>query len=142
MSKVNEGKLDLILSQYLFHPCLLVLDMTNINTLYNRLLLFTCNIIKIASKLPRNITNDIIIKQIVRSSSSVGANFAEFIEAWSIKDKCSKINISRKEVKETIYWLDVLLMIDSCPEFTELKSEAIELAKILATIERNNQNNI
>jgi four helix bundle protein len=116
--------------------------MTNINTLYNRLLLFTCNVIKTVTKLPRNISNDIVIKQVIRSSSSVGANFAEFIEAWSIKDKCSKINISRKEVKETIYWLDVLLLLDSKPEYVVLKFEATEIAKILATIERKNQNNI
>lgn len=58
--------------------------------------------------LPRTICNIEDVKQVVRSSGSVGANYIEANEALSTKDFRMRIRISRKESKETRYWLRLL----------------------------------
>ena len=59
-------------------------------------------------KLPRTIGNVEDVKQVVRSSGSVGANYIEANEALNKKDFRMRIKISRKEAKETRYWLRLL----------------------------------
>ena len=57
----------------------------------------------------RRIKNDLVnkedIKQLVRSSGSIGANYIEANEALSKKDFLMRIKICRKEAKESVYWL-------------------------------------
>jgi len=76
-----------------------------------------------------------IIKQCLRSSGSVGANFIEAEEALSRKDFTMRVKICRKEVKETIHWLK---LIDS-PEDIKIENESLikeatELMKIFGSI--------
>ncbi|NLS94631.1 MAG: four helix bundle protein [Planctomycetaceae bacterium] len=59
-------------------------------------------------RLPRTICNSEDVRQVVRSSGSVGANYIEANEALSKKDFRMRIRISRKESKETRYWLRLL----------------------------------
>ena len=56
-------------------------------------------------KLPKTISNFEDVKQLVRSSGSVGANYIEAQEALSRKDFRYRVSVSRKEAKESIYWL-------------------------------------
>ena len=65
--------------------------------------------------LPRTICNTEDVKQVVRSSGSVGANYIEANEALSKKDFRMRIRISRKESKETRYWLRLLDTQDDKP---------------------------
>ncbi len=58
--------------------------------------------------LPRSVSNFEYVKQLVRSSGSVAANYIEANEALSKKDFLMRIKICRKEAKETSLWLDVL----------------------------------
>ena len=58
--------------------------------------------------LPRTVCNAEDVKQGVRSSGSVGANYIEANEALGKKDFRMRIRISRKESKETRYWLRLL----------------------------------
>jgi four helix bundle protein len=58
--------------------------------------------------LPRTICNLEDVKQVVRSSGSIGANYIEANESLSKKDFLMRIRISRKESKETRYWLRLL----------------------------------
>lgn len=83
-----------------------------------------------------NITNKEDSKQLVRSSGSVGANYIEANESLSKKDFLMRIKISRKEAKETIYWLRLLNETNGIKEndFKRLIQEAIELKKILSAI--------
>jgi four helix bundle protein len=77
------------------------------------------------------------IKQVVKSSGSIGANYIEANEAMSAKDKLYRMKISRKEAKETIYWLEILEVYfenDDLLALTQLKEEATQLKKILSTI--------
>ena len=91
-------------------------------------------------RLPRNVTNAEDVKQLVRSSGSVGANYIEANESLGKKDFRMHIKISRKEAKESIYWLGLLDTGDSGPtdqERDSLVSEARELMSIMGAILRN-----
>jgi four helix bundle protein len=79
-------------------------------------------------------------KQLVRSSGSIGANYIEANEKLGKKDFLMKIKTSKKESKESIYWLK-LTMPDSKfdDEKSYLLNEAHELMNILGAILRNSQ---
>jgi four helix bundle protein len=87
--------------------------------------------------LEKTIANFEDIKQVVRSSGSVGANYIEANESFSKKDFVFRIKISRKEAKESIYWLR---LINETNEFAnkkiaeELIQESTELKKIFSSI--------
>jgi four helix bundle protein len=87
--------------------------------------------------LPKSISNIEDGKQLIRSSGSIGANYIEANESLSKKDFLMRVKISRKEAKESIYWLRLLSEINS-DEFimvsNRLITEAIELKKILSSI--------
>ena len=68
------------------------------------------------------------VKQLIRSSGSVAANYIEANEALSKKDFVMRIKICRKEAKESILWLRLL---EAPPA---LISEATELMKIFGAI--------
>jgi len=90
-----------------------------------------------AKTLPRTIANIEDVKQLVRSSGSVGANYREANEALSKKDFLMRIRISRKEAKECVYWLRVIRETNTLDDFREadwLMVEANELTKILSAI--------
>lgn len=87
--------------------------------------------------LPRSICNIEDVKQVVRSSGSVGANYIEANEALSTKDFRMRIRISRKESKETRYWLRLLDTRDSPTlnaERDKLIQESTELMLIFGAI--------
>ncbi|CAH8289312.1 four helix bundle protein [Mariniflexile fucanivorans] len=75
-------------------------------------------------------------KQLVRSSGSVGANYIEGNEKLGDKDLKFRIKISRKEAKESEYWLKLLgdLNLDESERIQKLTNEANELRKILSAI--------
>jgi len=92
------------------------------------------------NKLPKTISNLEHGKQLVRSSGSVGANYIEANEKLGKKDFLMKIKTSKKESKETIFWLRLtepdLKFID---EKNYLINEARELMNILGAILRKSQ---
>lgn len=115
--------------------------MTNIqNTkkydLEERTLEFSKRIIHLAKTIPVNTINFNLTNQAIRSGTSMGANYREANETETKKDFQYRIRICRKEGKETIYWLK--LIIEANPEFTErikpLLQETVELVKIFAAI--------
>jgi len=76
-------------------------------------------------------------KQLIRSSGSIGANYIEANESLSKKDFVYRVKISRKEAKESSYWLR---LINEGNELTnkqvieKLMQESIELKKIFSAI--------
>jgi len=96
---------------------------------------FAKRAIQYFKNLPRSVANLEIAKQGIRSSGSIGANFIEANEAFSRKDFLMRVKISRKEAKETIYWLR--LSEPSKNQLSEqeyLLKETTELMKILGSI--------
>jgi len=59
-------------------------------------------------KINKSIINESIIKQLIKSATSVGANYCEANGATSRKDFKNKIHICRKEIQETRYWLELI----------------------------------
>lgn len=104
--------------------------------LEERTLGFSKRIICLAKALPKNTINNRLIDQLIRSGTSMGANYGEANETETKKDFKFRIRICKKEGKETIYWLN--LIIEANPEFKErikpLLGETIELVKIFAAI--------
>lgn len=109
---------------------------TKVYDLEKRTLEFGKRIIRMVKALPKNTVNLKLIDQIVRSGTSVGANYREANETETKKDFRFRIRICRKEGKETIYWLE--LIIEANPAFKKriepLIQESIELVKIFASI--------
>lgn len=106
------------------------------NDLEQRTFVFAKDVRSFVRQLPRGMINNEDGAQLVRSSGSVGANYIEAQEALSKKDFGMRIKISRKEAKESRYWLSLL---DGIPlplkrEHARLIAEATELLKILNAI--------
>ncbi|MFH1456681.1 MAG: four helix bundle protein [Patescibacteria group bacterium] len=80
-----------------------------------------------------------LVKQIIRSGTSIGANYMEANQASSKKDFRNKIRISQKEANETKHWIKMLA--EAVPQEKEilrkLWQEAYELTLIFAKISRS-----
>ncbi len=93
-------------------------------------------------RLPRTVCNAEDVKQVARSSGSVGANYIEANEGLGKKDFLMHIRISRKEAKETRYWLRLLDTNDEAALEAErgcLVQESTELMLILNAILRHSE---
>ncbi len=90
--------------------------------------------------LPRSVSNIEDVRQLIRASGSVGANYIEASEAVSKKDFHHRMKISRKEAKESHYFLRLLdvggdAIVIQARE--HLAVEAFELTKIFGKIVRD-----
>lgn len=97
---------------------------------------FAEEIVEFCKSIKKNDINKSIITQLVRSGTSIGANYCEADGAESGKDFKHKISICKKESKETKYWLRII--VKSNPETKEksreLWREAQELTLIFSSI--------
>jgi|SRR6266705_3967555 len=97
---------------------------------------FSLAVIKFSSSLPRTREIDILIRQLIRSATSIGANYREANRGVSRADFANKIGIIQKEAAETQYWLELLLNSglanNQGPQ--ELLQESSELLAIFASI--------
>lgn len=101
-----------------------------------RTLIFARRVRSFIRLVPYSIAHKEDVKQLVRSSGSIGANFREAEESLGPKDFLMKVRICRKEAKETIYWLN-LLEIDKKQILEEkdyLIAECTELMRIFGSI--------
>ena len=87
--------------------------------------------------LPKTIANIEDGKQVVKASGSVGANYREANESLSKKDFLMRMKISRKEAKESAYWLRLIHETNNLRNANNVKTliqEANELKKIFSSI--------
>jgi four helix bundle protein len=107
--------------------------------LEERTTLFGERIIRFCKKVPTGPTNNALISQLVRSGTSVGANYCEADDAVSKKDFKNKIGTCRKEARETKYWLRMIATAEENlkDEARELWMEAREIHLIFCKIFRN-----
>ncbi len=82
--------------------------MTKIYNIKERTFKFAERVLDIVSMLPRKIECDIIRNQLAKSGTSIGANVEEADGALTRKDFINKMGISRKEAKESLYWLRLI----------------------------------
>jgi four helix bundle protein len=98
---------------------------------------FAKNVRIFVKTLPKTIANIEDGKQLVKASGSVGANYREANEALSKKDFVMRIKISRKEAKESAYWLRLIKEtndLKNAEDAQKLIQEANELKKIFSSI--------
>ncbi len=98
---------------------------------------FAKNVCLYTKKLKRTDSNIEYSKQVIRSSGSVGANYIEANETLGKKDFKMRIRISRKESKESAYWLRLIIETndeDVRNEGLKLYNESVELKKIFSAI--------
>ena len=88
-------------------------------------------IIKKADALPRSLATDIISRQLVRSGSSIGANYRAACRAKSTADMVNKMKIVEEESDETEYWLELLVEAGHVSE-EQIKTIYKETDEILA----------
>lgn len=88
-------------------------------------------ILRLVEELPRSISIDAIARQIVRSGTSIGANYRAACRAKSTADMINKLKIVEEESDETAYWLELLVEIGHLPQ-EKVSPIAKETDEILA----------
>lgn len=108
--------------------------------LEERTAIFGESVIDLVKTLSKSALIQSIIIQLLRSATSVGANYMEANGAESKKDFYHKIGIVIKEIKETKHWLRMLARIDDTHSETirSLWTEAQELTLIFSSIRKKN----
>lgn len=109
----------------------------------NRLKKYSINVLDLVNSLPTNQGNRIYGSQLIRSSSSVGANYAEATCAHTKPDFIHAINISRKEARESVYWLELLQETNSkySGKILPILDEGQQIFKIFMSSVKTAKNN-
>jgi len=115
------------------------------NEILSRTKKFAIDCWKFCEKVPKSREYNAFVNQLIRSSSSVGANYRASQRAKSTADFINKLKIVEEEVDESIYWLEIFEEV--LPAFLDrieiLKKEGSELLAItvasINTARRNNK---
>src|SRR5256885_5154025 len=96
---------------------------------------FALRVVKMFKALPRGEEARIMGRQVLRSGTSIGANYRAACRARTAKEFVSKIRIAVEEADETGYWLELLVeaLIVQKPRLDLLLGECNELVAILAS---------
>src|SRR3989344_8142115 len=111
--------------------------------IHDRIYKFVIRVLKLIKQLPKTSENLIIINQIARSATSMGANDREADGTTTKRDFIHKYSIVRKEAKETDYWLNIIADTNEIlkSRMQDLITEGEEIIKIVSTIIYNTQIN-
>lgn len=112
--------------------------------LKNRTKQFTIGILNFAESLDYSIVKKVVVNQITKSGSSVGANYRSAFRGRSDAEFLSKMNIVLEEADETLFWLEIIEEMNwkNNDELQRLLKEANELTAIFVTIIKNTKNRI
>jgi four helix bundle protein len=96
---------------------------------------FALRVIRLYSSLPKTTVSQVLGKQLLRSGTSVGAQYREAARARSRAEFISKVESSSQELEETTYWLELLAESGVVPQalIVTLLKEADELMAILVS---------
>lgn len=94
---------------------------------------FGVAVIKYAQK-QKNTLPYSVVDQVIRSSTSVGANYSEAQNAASKQDFKNKVIIAKKEASETRYWLRTISELTPSEELSAIYNESQEILYILQAI--------
>jgi len=95
---------------------------------------FGLRIIQFCKQLPRSDVNRVLINQVLRSGTSIGANLEEALGSHTKAEFTNSTNIAKKEARETIYWLRLIAESSDVRTKNRMKhliGESEEIAKIL-----------
>lgn len=112
------------------------------NAIVEKTYQFAINVINLYRDLLKTQDIDIaILRQLLKSGTSIGANTQEATGAFSKKEFIAKLQISYKEAKETLYWLNLLtdtgilderrskLMVNDCEEILKIITSILKSSK-------------
>jgi len=93
---------------------------------------FSLRIIKLVEALPKSRTSEVLGRQLLRSGTSVGANYRAACRARSTADFISKMGIVEEEADESLFWMELLIEsgIVKIEKLESLMKEADELLAI------------
>jgi len=93
---------------------------------------FSLRVIRLTEALPNTRTADVIGRQLLRSGTSVGANYRAASRAKSPADFIAKMGIVEEEADESLFWMELLIEANLVPEekLAALMQEANELVAI------------
>jgi len=106
------------------------------NDLRERTTEFALRIVRLYKSLPKTTEAQVLGKQILRSGTSVGAQFRESQRAKSDADFIHKLESVLQEADETAYWLELLVKAEivAADKLAALQKETDEIIAILVTI--------
>ena len=84
-------------------------EMRNEENLKTRTKAYALRVIKLVEALPRKATADVMGRQLLRSATSVGANYRAACRAKSAADFIAKMGIVEEEADECLYWMELLI---------------------------------
>ena len=110
--------------------------MTTSNDLKHRTKEYALRIIRVYAALPSKVEATVIGKQVLRSGTSVGAQYREAGRSRSTAEYISKVQGSLQELEETAYWLELLVesQLVSPAKLKRLLQETSELIAIFTTL--------
>ena len=102
---------------------------------------FALRVLKMFCALPKTTEAQVLGKQVLRSGTSVGANYREASRGRSKAEFTAKIGDCLKEIEETAYWLELLVESGIVPtaKMAELLDETNQLTAILTTINKKSK---
>ncbi|RMG61136.1 MAG: four helix bundle protein [Deltaproteobacteria bacterium] len=102
------------------------------------------SIIEFSRSLPKNDVTGIISRQVIRSGTSIGANYFSACRARSKAEFISRMGIVEEEADETLYWIEILVESGIVKEETiaDLKNELNEIISIAVTSIRTARKNM
>jgi len=80
----------------------------NKREIHDRIYKFSLSILQFVKYIPKTTENLVLIRQVIRSGTSIGANALEADGAESKKEFIHRFTISKKEAKETFYWISLI----------------------------------
>lgn len=117
---------------------------TSMPDLKGRTKKFAVDCLWLCRSIPRSRELDAWVRQLIRSSSSVGANYRASQRAKSTKDFINKLKIVEEEVDESVYWLELFMEVhnENIEMMKRLHKESKELLAItVASINTTRKNN-
>ena len=114
-----------------------------VENLRSRTKKFALRIIRLYSSLPKQTLAQVLGKQVLRSGTSVGANYREAFRARSSSEFVAKMGDCLKELEETLYWLELLVDTNliTSKRLSLLQDECNQLLSIFVSIIKSKKRN-
>jgi four helix bundle protein len=137
MSQLSIDDLRLRIAECGFRiaECRLTTDAMDSGDLKDRTKRFALAVIKAVEALPGSVVTSVMGRQLIKCSTSVGANYRAACRARSRSDFLAKMGIVEEECDESVYWMEMLIESKkaSQSDFSELISEGNELLSIVVS---------
>jgi four helix bundle protein len=123
----------------IYYSLFTISEMTTKQDISERTFAFAQRVVRLCRAAEHSATTRVIIGQLLRAATSVGANVEEAQAGQSRADFLSKMSIACKEAREANYWLRLLIAVEIFPatRVRDLLDESTQLVAILTAIVKN-----